>query len=88
MLDFVDTYNKIIYEIKPKGMSIDKKVQEKRKSALKYCEENGYNYIEVDEMMFAKMLKSSNIEQFKLQMGVNFDKFIKGIGYDEENCWY
>ena len=45
--DFVDEYNKIIYEVKPSTLIYENRFKEK--GALKWCDENNYKYVYITE---------------------------------------
>lgn len=65
--DFFDNKNKIIYEIKPKKFLSENKTKEKIEQAKKYCVENNYKYIllnENDIILYIKQLKNEDFDHF------------------------
>ena len=60
IVDFIDEKNKIVYEIKPNTL-LEKKVNKiKEKTLIKWCENNGFKYIHIDE----KDLSTINFDDF------------------------
>lgn len=59
--DFCDVKNKILYEIKPKSNINNKNFSLKVQFANKWCGENGYKYVVVDEDWIKKYIKNNNI---------------------------
>jgi len=47
--DFTDVDKKIIYEIKPKSMKIEKRNRIKENAAIQWCVQNGYTYQNITE---------------------------------------
>lgn len=54
IVDFVDRQRKVIYEIKPSSERKCTNNYLKREAADKWCIENGYSYIEIDENWFVE----------------------------------
>ena len=52
IIDFIDDNGKCIYEIKPISESNKGKIKAKRNAAIKWAQNNQYNYIEINEEWF------------------------------------
>lgn len=52
IIDFIDDNGKCIYEIKPISESNKGKIKAKRNAAIKWAQDNQYNYIEINEEWF------------------------------------
>lgn len=82
LVDFEDKNNKILYEVKPNS-SLEKDINSallKEKSAIKWCEENGYKFIYITEKemdnivnfeLLEQVLKTCNIDKQTLYKRMN-----------------
>jgi len=52
LVDFVDEQQRVIYEIKPRSMRGSKTVRAKREAAIRWCEKNDFEYVEINEHWF------------------------------------
>jgi len=52
IVDFINTYDKLLVEVKPKSFLNDEKTKAKIDAAKKWCEEYGYTFIIADEYFF------------------------------------
>ena len=52
IVDFEDSKNKILYEIKPASLKNNPKNIAKLKAALKWCKENNYKYVDISNSWF------------------------------------
>jgi hypothetical protein len=74
--DFVDTNNRIVYEIKPDCRMESLEVQLKDESLLVWCTENGYNRVFVSETYFRTVLSDDHmydlVKEKAITMGIEF----------------
>ena len=55
IVDFINVKNKLVVEIKPKSEELTTKNKLKKKALLKWCLENQYEYITINEDFFKKI---------------------------------
>lgn len=60
--DFVDTHNKLLYEIKPKKYQGDETFKQKSLAANEWCATNRYTYVIIDEDWMKAVFSTCNID--------------------------
>lgn len=85
IVDFVDTKNKILYEIKPKSEKFKSKNKVKFESAMRWCSDNNYTFNIIDDDWFI-----SNFDKnYQLLDKVKDIKIIKNLKqFSNENKEY
>lgn len=74
--DFVDNFAKKIYEIKPKSVKNNIKNILKEKSAIKWCNDNGYEYICISDEYFFKNACKINFNLFEPKLKKSMKQFL------------
>lgn len=64
IVDFINTYDNLLIEVKPKSSLSDEKTKAKIDAARKWCEEYGYTFIIADECFFYKKGMPSDYNGF------------------------
>lgn len=77
IVDFVDEKNRILYEIKPSSLKNKKENVNKRKSAIRWCKSNNFEYVEVNDDWFIKNINKIDFD-FHDNLKKSFVKFING----------
>lgn len=76
IVDFIDEKNKLVYEIKPKEI-LKKNINIIKENALiKWCKDNGYVYIRINEEYFSKLNWNEYEDTFKSSI-LEYDKIKK-----------
>lgn len=81
IVDFIDTEDKIVYEVKPDGMKEEQKNIKKAEALIKWCEENDYIFKYIDEFWIKENFKVELIyniqdEEYRNKMLRNLKGFL------------
>jgi len=87
IVDFSDHINKILYEIKPKSDINRQRTKNKTKSAKKWCKENNYKFIIINEDWFYENYKKHKHLLENIDM-INKERLQKNLRRFDENKIY
>ena len=76
IVDFIDTENKIIYEIKPNACKDNSINILKEEAALNWCKQNNYKYESINDEYFLKNAKKINFKKYDAKIRRGMQQFL------------
>lgn len=83
IIDFVDWKKKLLYEIKPSSFHKDTNFMDKKKSTEKWCNENGFSFLIIDESYFKNYVTEEVIQDLPVELKRKMEKLVNG--QDKQN---